>query len=261
MNGFHKISSMKRIVFIALLTSMIVQVSAQQKDTAAGNSKLGGFLKKAGSVLNSTKGSTGSLTTDEIVAGLKEALSQGTSKTTSQLSVANGFFKDAAIKILLPDNVKKVEQKMRLLGMGKLVDQAVESMNHAAEDASKSAAPIFLSSIKQMKVQDAVDILKGKDTAATYYLKKTTSNQLTTAFRPVIETSLKKVNATKYWTDVFTLYNKIATQPVNTDINAYVTERALNGIFYYIGEEEKQIRQNPAERVTDILKKVFGSKQ
>ena len=251
---------MKKIVFIALLIWTCGQGSAQQKDSTSAGSKLGGFLKKANSVLNSNKSGTGSLTTDEIVAGLKEALAQGTGKTTSQLSVANGFFKDAAVKILLPDNVRKVEQKMRLLGMGKLVDQAVESMNHAAEDASKSAAPIFINSIKQMKVQDAVDILKGTDTAATYYLKKTTSNQLTTAFRPVIETSLKKVNATKYWTDVFTLYNKVSTTPVNTDINAYVTDRALNGIFYYIGEEEKKIRTNPAARVTDILKKVFGSK-
>lgn len=250
---------MKKVFFIALFTWLGIQASAQQKDSAK-SSGFGGFLKKANSVLNSGKGSTGSLTTDEIVAGLKEALSQGTSKTTNQLSVANGFFKDAAIKILMPDNVKKVEQKMRLLGMGKLVDQAVESMNHAAEDASKSAAPIFLNSIKKMKVQDAVDILKGTDTSATYYLKKTTSPELTAAFKPVIETSLKKVNATKYWTDVFTLYNKITTTPVNTDINSYVTERAMNGIFYYIGEEEKKIRTNPAARVTDILKKVFGNK-
>lgn len=249
---------MKKIVFVFLLSWLSISVSAQQKDSSG--SKLGGFLKKANSVLNSGKSSTGSLTTDEIVAGLKEALSQGTSKTTNQLSVVNGFFKDAAIKILLPDNVKKVEQKMRLLGMGKLVDQAVESMNHAAEDASKSAAPIFLNSIKQMKIQDAVNILKGTDTAATYYLKRTTSTELTNAFKPVIENSLKKVNATKYWTDVFTLYNKVATTPVNTDINSYVTEKAMNGIFYYIGEEEKKIRRNPAERVSEILKKVFGSK-
>lgn len=249
---------MKKIMFAFLLSLLSIFASAQQKDSSG--SKLGGFLKKANSVLNSGKSSTGSLTTDEIVAGLKEALSQGTSKTTSQLSGVNGFFKDAAIKILLPDNLKKVEQKIRLLGMGKVFDQAVESMNHAAEDASKSAAPIFLSSIKQMKIQDAVDILKGTDTAATYYLKRTTSTELTNAFKPVIENSLKKVNATKYWTDVFTLYNKVSSTPVNTDINSYVTEKAMNGIFYYIGEEEKKIRRNPAERVTEILKKVFGSK-
>ena len=249
---------MKKTLVLLLCAGLTLHAAAQ--NDSAGTSRLGGLLKRASSVLNSGKSSTGSLSTDEIVAGLKEALSQGTKKTTGQLSVANGFFKDAAIKILLPDNVKKVEQKMRLLGMGKLVDQAVESLNHAAEDASKSAAPIFVNAIKQMKVKDAVDILKGTDTAATYYLKKNTSNELTTAFRPVIETSLKKVNATKYWADVFALYNKVSGTPVNTDINAYVTERALNGIFYYIGDEEKKIRNNPAERVTDILKKVFGSK-
>ena len=112
-----------------------------------------------------------------------------------------------------------------------------------------------------MTVQDALGILKGNDTAATNYLRRTTTNPLTAAFMPVIEASLKKVDATKYWKDVFTSYNKIPfTSPVNTDINAYVTNRALNGIFYYVGQEEKKIRTNPAERVSDILKKVFGSK-
>jgi uncharacterized protein DUF4197 len=147
-----------------------------------------------------------------------------------------------------------------MLGMGKLVDDAIVSLNRAAEDASKTAAPIFVSAIKKMSVQDALGILRGADTAATSYLKRTTSNELTNAFRPVIETSLKKVDATKYWKDVFTAYNKFSATPVTADINEYVTERALRGIFYYVAEEEKKIRSNPAARVSDILKKVFGSK-
>ena len=247
---------MKKSLFIPLL--MVCATGFAQNGDSTRSSGLGGLLKKASSVLNSGK-STGSLTSDEIVAGLKEALTQGANKTGTKLSTVDGFFKDAAIKILMPDDVRKVETKLRALGMGKIFDQAVESMNRAAEDASKSAAPIFVSAIKQMRVQDAVDILKGTDTAATYFLRKSTSNDLTHAFLPVVQNSLKKVNATKYWGQVFTLYNKVSSTPVNTDINEYVTQRAMNGIFYYVGEEEKKIRTNPAERVTALLKKVFGS--
>jgi len=178
--------------------------------------------------------------------------------STGKLSATDGFLKDAVVKILMPEEVRKVEPRFRALGMGKIFDQATESLNRAAEDASRQASPIFIEAIKKMSVQDALGILKGSDTAATAYLKKATSNDLTNAFRPVIESSLKKVDATKYWKDVFTLYNKFAPIPVTADINEYVTDRALRGIFYYVGEEEKKIRENPAARVTEILKTVFG---
>lgn len=158
----------------------------------------------------------------------------------------------------MPPQVQDIEKKMRMFGMGKLVDNAVLSMNRAAEDASKSAAPIFLSAIKQMSVTDALSILRGTDTAATAYLRKATTPELTASFKPVIEESLKKVDATKYWKDVFTAYNRFSSKPVDTDINSYVTEKALNGIFHYVAVEEVNIRQNPAGRVTDILKKVFA---
>jgi hypothetical protein len=161
---------------------------------------------------------------------------------------------------MLPEEIKTVETKMRMLGMGKLVDDAVLSMNRAAEDASREAAPIFVAAIKKMTVQDALGILQGADTSATGYLRKATGQELTNAFKPVIEKALKKVNATKYWKDVFVVYNRFSPTPVNADLNAYVTERALTGIFYYVAEEEKKIRANPAARVSDILKKVFGSK-
>lgn len=159
----------------------------------------------------------------------------------------------------MPPEAIKVEQKLRMLGMGNLVDDAVLSLNRAAEDASKAAAPIFLEAIKRMTVKDAVNILKGADTAATSYLRNTTSPQLTIAFKPVIDESLQKVNATKYWKDVFTAYNKVSFTKVDTDVSSYVTSKALNGIFYYVADEEKKIRANPAERVSDILKKVFGN--
>jgi len=148
---------------------------------------------------------------------------------------------------------------MRMLGMGKMVDNAELSMNRAAEDASKTAAPIFLDAIKKMSFTDALNILKGSDTAATGYLRKTTSNPLTDAFRPIVQASLEKTDATKYWKDVFSVYNKFSSEPVDTDINSYVTSKALYGIFYYVGEEEKKIRKDPVARTSDILKKVFGS--
>lgn len=250
---------MKKIMISALFISLHVVVVAQQSDSTS-NSGIGGFLKKVNTVLNSKNGSAGSLSTNEIVNGLKEALTVGAQNSTGKLSATDGFFKDAVVKILLPDEVRKVETKMRALGMGKLFDQAVTGMNRAAEDASKSATPIFINAIKKMSITDALGILRGTDTAATSYLKRTTSNDLTNAFMPVIENSLKKVDATRYWKDVFTVYNKFSATPVTSDINEYVTDRALKGIFYYVGEEEKKIRTNPAARVTDILKKVFGSK-
>ena len=245
---------MKYIIAIAAFFLMSLSVSAQ-KDSS---NKLGGLFKKASSILNKSSSSTGNLSTDEIVSGLKEALSLGAQKSTGKLSATDGFFKDAAVKILLPKQVQDIEKKMRMFGMGKVVDNAVLSMNRAAEDASKSAAPIFLSAIKQMTVTDALNILRGTDTAATHYLKRTTTPELTSAFKPIIEESLKKVDATKYWKDVFTAYNRFSSTPVNTDINSYVTEKALDGIFHYVAAEEINIRQNPAERVTDILKKVFA---
>ena len=224
---------------------------------------LNGMFKKASSLFgkkSATNSSSSNLSTGEIVSGLKEALSIGAQKSGDRLSATDGFFKDAAVKILLPEQVRDVESKMRMLGMGKMVDNAELSLNRAAEDASKTAAPIFLSAIKKMTVTDALTILKGSDTAATGYLRKTTSPELVNAFRPIIEASLKKVDATKYWKDVFNTYNRFTSNPVDTDINSYVTNKALDGIFYYVAQEEIGIRKNPAERVTDILKKVFGGK-
>jgi Protein of unknown function (DUF4197) len=224
---------------------------------------LNGMFKKAGSLFGKKSGtntSASNLSSTEIVSGLKEALSIGAQKSSDKLSATDGFFKDAAVKILLPQQIRDVESKMRMLGFGKLVDNAELSMNRAAEDASKAAAPIFLDAIKKMTVTDALNILKGSDTAATGYLRKTTSPELTTAFRPVIETSLQKTDANKYWKDVFTTYNKFTAKPVDTDINSYVTGKALDGLFYYVAQEEVSIRKNPAARVTDVLKSVFGSK-
>jgi len=132
-------------------------------------------------------------------------------------------------------------------------------MNRAAEDASKSVGNIFLNAIKQMTIQDAFGILRGGNNAATNYLKQQTTTQLTTAFTPIVSKSLGNTDATKYWKDVFTAYNRFSNKPVNTDLTAYVTGKALDGLFYHIGLEEQQIREDPAARISDILKKVFAS--
>ncbi len=244
---------MKQIITSTVFLLLTFSLSAQND-----SNKLGGLFKKANSILSKNSNSSSGLSTGEIISGLKEALSLGAQKSGDKLSATDGFFKDAAVKILLPEEVQKVEKKMRMLGMGKLVDNAVLSMNRGAEDASKAAAPIFLAAIKKMTVTDALKILRGTDTAATGYLRNATTPELVSAFRPVIEESLKKVDATKYWNNVFTTYNKFTSSPVDTDINSYVTTKALNGIFYYVAQEEVSIRKNPAARATDILKKVFG---
>ena len=221
-----------------------------------GNDLFGNVKKKLG--LNSGS----SLSSEDIVSGLKQALTLGAEKSADKLSAVNGFFKDAAVKILLPEQAQKVEKTLRGLGMGKLVDDAIASMNHAAEDASKSASPIFVHAIKTMTVNDGLKILQGTDTAATAYLRNSTSPELTQSFRPVIDSSLEKTGATKYWKDVFDTYNKLPTtfSKVDPDLSSYVTQKAINGIFYYVAQEEIKIRKDPAAQVTDLLKKVFGGK-
>jgi hypothetical protein len=217
---------------------------------------LNGLLNKAKQAVTG-----GGLSTADISAGLKEALTNGTNKGTATLSQVDGFFGNAAVKILLPPEAKKVESTLRSMGLGKQVDDAILSMNRAAEDACKSAAPIFVNAIKQMSFEDAANILRGSDTAATGYLRGKTTADLTSAFSPVIKQSLEKVDATKYWNTLITTYNKIPFQKkVNPDLAAYVTDKSLNGVFYQIALQEKSIRQDPAARTSDILKKVFGSK-
>ena len=243
---------------ILLLSSLVMVLSHAQ---AQG---LKGLLKKdssgkisVGKILNS--GSKTSLSNDEIISGLKEALNVGTNNASQKLSNVDGFFKDAAIKILMPEEAQKVESKLRSLGMGKQVDNAILSMNRAAEDASKEVAPIFINAIKGMTIGDGLGILKGGDFAATNYLKEKTTASLTEKFRPIIESSLKKVDATKYWNTIFTTYNRFTAEKVNTDLVAYVTEKALSGLFYQVGMEEQKIRKDPLARTTDILKKVFAN--
>lgn len=226
---------------------------AQQKNSS------GDILKKAGSIFGKKNG--GGLSNEDVIAGLKEALSVGARNSSDKLSAVDGFFANAAIKLLMPEEARKVESTLRNVGLGNMVDKAVLSMNRAAEEASKSAAPIFVDAITSMSIQDAFAILKGSDSAATVYLKGKTTVSLTNAFKPVIEDALEKTNATKYWKDVFETYNKLPTtfNKVNTDLSGYVTDKALTGLFFQVALEEQKIRKDPAARVTDILRKVFGN--
>lgn len=241
------------LLILALMGTVISQAQLFPKKTDSTQSSVKTSINK---LLG--KGKSGALSTEDIAAGLKEALSIGAQRGSDKLSAADGFFKNAALKILMPPEAKKVEETLRGIGMGKQVDQAILAMNRAAEDATKSAAPIFVNAVKSMTIDDAMGILKGGDNAATNYLKGKTTPQLTEAFRPVIEQSLQKVDATKYWNTIFSNYNRVAKDKINPDLPAYVTEKALAGIFTQLADEEKSIRQNPAARTTELLKKVFN---
>jgi len=200
------------------------------------------------------------LSSSEIAAGLKEALKVGAENATKQLSATDGFFKNAAIKILLPPEAQQVAQTLRSIGMGSLVDQAILSMNRAAEDASKKAAPIFINAISGITINDGLAILQGGNNAATQYLQSRTTTQLTNAFHPVIQSSLSKVGAEKIWKTVFTTYNQLPLirEKVNPDLVSYVTGKALDGLFKTIAQQELKIRTDPAAQVTSLLQKVFG---
>jgi hypothetical protein len=239
-----------RVILAVLFLTAGLAATAQSSDVL-------GTIKKT--ISGGKSGS--SLSSEDIVGGLKQALTLGAEKSAERLSVTNGFLKDKAVEILMPPQAQKVEKTLRDMGMGKLVDDAIASMNHAAEDASKSAAPIFVNAIKNMTVTDGVNILKGPDTAATAYLRRSATPELTKAYTPVVDSALKKTDATKYWKDVFDTYNKIPfVSKVNPDLSSYVTQKAIDGIFYYVAQEEILIRKDPAAQVTDLLKKVFGGK-
>ncbi len=213
---------------------------------------------KAKSQLNAPAASK-SITEGEAAQALKDALDNGAKQTVDVVSKANGYLGNPEIKIPFPPDAKKVEDKLRSMGMGNKVDEAVESINRAAEDAAIAAKPILVDAIKQLTVRDAINIVKGEKDAATQYLTRTTNQAIYDLFKPKIGVSLDKVNATKHWSTVMNTYNKIPfVEKVNPDLEDYVTKMALKGLYTMIAKEEKKIRENPMARVTDMLKKVFG---
>jgi uncharacterized protein YaaQ len=197
--------------------------------------------------------------TVDIAAGLKEALNNGISKQVTKLTATDGFLKNEAVKILMPDELKKVDQTLRKIGMSSLADEGVVMLNRAAEDAVKEATPIFVDAVKNMSFKDAKSILLGNKDAATTYLQNTTSTALYSKFNPVIKNSFNKVGADVVWANIIKKYNSIPlVNKVNPDLTDYTTNKALEGVFKMIAVEELNIRTNLNSRTSDILKNVFA---
>jgi hypothetical protein len=252
---------MKKLVTTAVVLAFSLQIAQAQTDTTQKKGGLGGFLEKAGNILRQTTGgNSSSLGSDEIARGLKEALTIGIKNGSEQASQKDGYFGNALIKIMLPPDVQKAEKTLRKIGLGKQVDNFMLTMNRGAEEAAKKAFPIFVDAITKITIQDAIGILRGDKNAATLYLKRTAFDGLYKEFTPVIKTSLAKTQATKYYGDIANTYNRIPLIPekINPDLNDYVTRKAIDGLFLLVEQEEAKIRENPAARVTDLLKKVFG---
>lgn len=216
---------------------------------------LSGLLQQARKVVEPQQ-----LNPAEISAGLKEALTLGAEKGCAELAKPNGFFANAARKIAMPPEVKKIESTLRSVGLNQLADAFILSLNRAAEDACQTAAPILVQAIKDMTVTDGLAILRGNEHAATDYLRSKTQESLTQQFKPTIQTSLAKVEATKYWDQLNKAYQSIpfSNKKTNPNLTDYVTEKALQGIFDEIARQEKEIRSNPLARPSALLKRLFN---
>ena len=217
-------------------------------------------LKKQGqSIVKQVNAGNNPLSQDEIIEGLREALTVGSNNASKAAAAVDGYYKNPKLYIPFPSEAKKMEQMLRSFGQEKLVNDFLLSLNRAAEDAAKEAAPIFVNAVKGMSIADGLSILNGKDDAATQYLKQNTQALLLEKFKPIVENSLHKVSTTKYWEQLVVAYNKIPmVEKMNPNLNEYATQKAIDGIFIVVAEEELQIRKNPAARVSAILKKVFN---
>ncbi len=245
---------MKKIFIVFLVLGVMI--------SPACNSQIDfNKLKKKGTeVLGNTTGTT-KLTNEEIIAGLKEALNVGSKNASNLGSKVDAYYKNPKLFIPFPPEAKKVQETLTNLGQTKLLNDFVLTVNRAAEDAAKEAAPIFINAVKAMTIKDGLNILNGSNDAATNYLKTNTQAELMKKFKPIIEKSLNKVNATKHWSTIITTYNKVPmVTKMNPDLAAYTTQKAIDGLFILVANEELKIRQDPAARITDILKKVFGRK-
>jgi len=200
------------------------------------------------------------LTSDQVISGLKEALSQGVTKGSNQASAVDGYLKNELIRLAFPPEAAKVESRLRQIGLGSEVDKFIVSLNRAAEKAAIEAKPIFLDAIRGMTIEDAWGILRGGENSATEYLRENTHSSLTQKFQPVIKEALDQVNATKYYDDLVNSYNKIPfVTKADPDLDQYATEQAIDGLFKLIAQEEARIRKDPAARTTELLQKVFAS--
>jgi hypothetical protein len=241
-----------------LVGMLIFLVAALQAETGQG-SGFSDILDSAKKIVDS--GGGGGLGNTDVVNGLKEALEIGTGYAVGMASKPDGYYSNPSIKIPLPGEIQKVEKLLRTIGYGQTVDEFELSMNRAAERAAPQAKSIFVDAVKQMQIDDAQKILRGPDNAATEYFKKTTSGRLTEVFKPIIRDSMNSVGVTRQYED---LNSKLSSIPMGGklgfDLDQYVTDKSLNGLFFLVAVEEKKILQDPAARTTELLKKVFGSR-
>jgi hypothetical protein len=235
---------MKKLILVLLLIPLIS--IAQTK-------------KKVKKIKVKTPTVTNVINTVDISAGLKEALNKGVTEQVSKLTIIDGFYKNEAVKILIPEELQRVDATLRKLGMGSLVDDGIKSLNRAAEDAVKESTPIFVNAIKNISISDAKGILLGNESAATSYLKDSTTKELYAKFNPVVQESIGKVGADVIWNSIIKKYNTIPlVNKVNPDISDYVTTKAMEGVFKMIAVEEKNIREKLTSRNSDLLKSVFA---
>lgn len=250
-----------KLVYFGLSACFLMTTSTTQAQSKLGDvlKKVTGVTKSSTTTTTSSNSTTGTPSTLDMASAIKQALEIGTSRGADLLSAKDGFMGNLAVKILFPPEAQKVEKTLRSLGMGKLADNVILSLNRAAEDAAKEAKPIFVSAIKQMTITDATNILLGNKDAATNYFKRVTTSQLMEKFKPVINTSLAKVGATKYWGDATGQYNRLPmVKPLNTDLSDYVAQKAIDGMFIQVAQEELKIRDDLGSRSTSLLQKVFG---
>jgi len=237
-----------KYILLFLLSATISSTSAQIN-----------FLKKATEKANKLLKVEQPLTASEVSKGLVEALIQGSKKSVQLASVKDGFNNNTLIRIPFPEDAKKMKTTLIKVGMTNQIKQFEKSINNAAELASKKALDILISAIKSMSINDAFAILKGNDNAATQYLKKQTSSDLHSEFKPIIITAIAKVEVTKYWNPLVKRYNALPlTKKVNPDLEEYITAKTIEGLFVLIAQEEKNIRKNPKARVSELLQKVFN---
>ena len=217
------------------------------------------FNTEAPGTSTSSSKTLSNLSSSDISKALKEALNLGVEEGVKKLGVTDGFYKNELVKILLPEQLQNVDKTLRTIGLGSLADEGLKLLNRAAENAVSESLPIFSKAITSITFDDAKNILLGNKDAATSFLKEKTSQQLFTAFKPKIEDSIGAVGADKVWTNLISKYNTFTANNINTDLNAYVTEQAINGVFKMVAEKEAGIRDNAAMRTSSILKEVFGA--
>lgn len=251
MRKFLTLITVLSICFSAKSQSMLEKMK-HKKDSLEKAAK-----DKANSIITPT--SPPALTNEEVVKGLKEALTIGTNNSSGMASKLDGYYKNPRIFIPWPSEAADMKTKLTSLGMSKKIEEFETSLNRAAEEAAKNAAPVFIDAITNMSLSDGFAILKGNDTAATHFLRQTTYSPLKDKFKPIVKDAINKVKVTSYWNPLVTKYNKIpGVKKQNPDLDEYVTIKAINGLMLLISDEETKIRKDPMARVTDLLKKVFG---